>query len=113
MTTIAFFTAADGTITGFEAKGHTGYARSGEDIVCAAVSALTQSVLYGMREVIKAPVMFEQRNNGAMLTVMFRPEADAEAIEKGQILFETLKGSLQAIAGDYPRYVRIIFTERR
>ena len=103
----------NGTLCGFDISGHSGSAARGSDIVCAAVSALTQSVLYGMREVIKAPVMFEQRNNGAMLTVMFRPEADAEAIEKGQILFETLKGSLQAIAGDYPRYVRIIFTERR
>ena len=113
MTTVAFFTAQDGTITGFEARGHTGYAQAGEDIVCAAVSALTQSALYGLREVARVPVAFQQRDDGAMLTVMLSPEADDGAFEKARILFETLLGSLQAIAGDYPQNVQILFTERR
>ena len=113
MTTVAFSTASDGSILGFEARGHTGYASAGEDIVCAAVSALTQSTLYGLREVVQAPVMFEQRNGGAMLTVMFTPEADEDHVAKGQILLQTLAGSLKAIAADYPRNIRILFKERR
>ncbi len=112
MTTVAFYAAAAGTLTGFQAEGHSGYAQAGEDIVCAAVSALTQSVLYGLTEVVKAPVDYEQRNNGAMLSVQFRPEADEAAVREGQILLRTLQGSLQAIARDYPRNVRIS-TERR
>ena len=113
MTTVAFFADEEGRLLGFEARGHTGYAHAGEDIVCAAVSALTQSALYGLREVAKIPVMFEQEDDGATLIVMFRPEADAEDRAKGQILLRTLSGSLQAIAADYPRNVRIRFTERR
>ena len=31
----------DGQVTGFVCAGHAGYAEAGEDIVCAAVSALT------------------------------------------------------------------------
>ena len=112
MTTVAFFADEEGRLLGFEAKGHTGYAHAGEDIVCAAVSALTQSVLYGLTEVLNAPVEYQQRNNGAMLKVQFRPEAGPEAVEGGQVLLKTLLGSLQAIARDYPRNVRIS-TERR
>ena len=88
------------------------FRRREQDIVCAAVSALTQATLYGLTDVLHAPVTHEQRNNGAMLKVQYRPEAGREAIEGGQVLLKTLLGSLQAIARDYPRYVRIS-TERR
>ena len=111
-TAVTFFRRPDGALIGYRCQGHTGYAEAGEDIVCAAVSALTQSVLYGLTEVVQAPVDYEQRNNGAMLKVQFRPDAMKEEVEKGQVLLRTLLGSLQAIARDYPRNVRIS-TERR
>ena len=40
-------------LVGFEAKGHTGYADEGSDIVCSAVSALTQTAALGINEVLK------------------------------------------------------------
>lgn len=36
-----------------EVKGHTGFAEEGTDIVCAAVSVLTQAALMGLKEVAK------------------------------------------------------------
>ena len=33
--------SAEGTIVGFEIKGHANYAKRGEDIVCAGVSAVS------------------------------------------------------------------------
>ena len=56
---VTFFRRADGTLIGYRSQGHTGYAEAGQDIVCAAVSALTQSTLNGLRSVLKAPVMFD------------------------------------------------------
>ena len=44
MTTIEVFHRG-AMISGFSAKGHTGYAEEGEDIVCAAVSAMTMLVI--------------------------------------------------------------------
>ena len=41
-----------GSIIGFAAQGHSGYAESGSDIVCAAVSALTQTCELGLEEVL-------------------------------------------------------------
>jgi len=35
----------DGVYYGFEEKGHAGYAESGDDIVCSAVSAMTMLVI--------------------------------------------------------------------
>ena len=40
MIKISFFTNDDNEITGFDFSGHAGFAESGNDIVCAAVSAL-------------------------------------------------------------------------
>ncbi|MCI5759806.1 ribosomal-processing cysteine protease Prp [Bilifractor sp. LCP19S3_H10] len=40
MTKVTFYQNRNGRITGFEARDHSGYAEAGEDIVCAAVSAL-------------------------------------------------------------------------
>ena len=38
MTSVTFHTE-QGRITGFDAKGHSGYADAGEDILCASISA--------------------------------------------------------------------------
>ena len=44
MTTVTFY-KANGFYYGFEEKGHTGYAESGEDVVCAALSAMTMLII--------------------------------------------------------------------
>ena len=49
MTEITVFLKG-GKPIGFDAHGHTGYAECGEDIVCAAVSAITQTAAMGVSE---------------------------------------------------------------
>ena len=44
MTKIVFF-HTDGHFYGFEEQGHTGYAESGEDILCSALSAMTMLII--------------------------------------------------------------------
>ena len=110
---VTFFRRADGTLTGYRAQGHTGYAEAGSDIVCAAVSALTQSTLNGLRSVLKAPVMFEIDERSARLEAQLTPEATDEQVDQAQLLLVTLLEGLQAIERSYPRNVRIFFEERR
>ena len=111
--TVAFFRRPDGILTGYRAQGHTGYAPAGQDIVCAAVSALTQSTLNGLRSVLKAPVMFDIDDQGASLEAELTPEASKEQVEQAQLLLVTMLEGLQAIERSYPRNVRIFFEERR
>ena len=111
--TVAFFRKADGTLAGFRAEGHTGYAEAGSDIVCAAVSALTQSTLNGLRSVLAAPVVFDIDDQSATLEARLAPEATEAQIEQAQLLLRTLLEGLQAIQRSYPRNVRIIYEERR
>lgn len=44
MTKVTFF-RRDGVFYGFEETGHAGYADSGEDIICAALSSMTMLVV--------------------------------------------------------------------
>ena len=110
--TVSFFRRPDGALTGYRAQGHTGYAEAGEDIVCAAVSALTQTTLNGLQNVLKAPVMFEIDDEAALLEARLTPQATEAQVEAAQLLLETLLEGLRAIERSYPRNVRII-EERR
>ncbi|MBO7310065.1 MAG: ribosomal-processing cysteine protease Prp [Clostridia bacterium] len=44
MTKIVFFRSG-GSFYGFEEQGHSGYADAGEDVLCAAISAMTMLVI--------------------------------------------------------------------
>lgn len=110
---IAFFRRPDGALTGYRAEGHTGYAEAGSDIVCAAVSALTQTTLNGLKNVLKVPVMFEIDDEAAILEARLSPQASEEQVQAAQLLLQTLLEGLRAIERSYPRNVRIFFEERR
>ena len=44
MTTITFY-KTDGFYYGFEEQGHTGFAESGDDILCSALSSMTMLII--------------------------------------------------------------------
>ena len=44
MTTVLFYKAG-GYYYGFEEQGHTGYAESGDDILCSALSSMTMLII--------------------------------------------------------------------
>ena len=53
---------ANGKILSVEASGHTGYAESGEDIVCAALSAIIQTAALGLTEVAKIAATIDRND---------------------------------------------------
>lgn len=112
-TTVTFYKRSDGNLIGYQAKGHTGFAPSGADIVCAGVSALTQSTLNGLKNILKAPVMFDIDDRRAFLEAQLTPEATEEQIQQAQLLLLTLQEGIQAIHRSFPKNVRIFFEERR
>ena len=54
MIRVDFFTAKDGGLNGFQIKGHSGSAASGEDIVCAAVSSAAYLTANTITEILHA-----------------------------------------------------------
>lgn len=113
MTTVTVFQTPGGEYAGFEARGHTGYAHAGEDIVCAAVSALTQTTANGLKEILRAPVSVRIFGEDAALSVELLGGADSEQKKGAQLLLETLVAGLLSTEKAYPEFVRVIFKEWR
>ena len=112
-TTACFYRRSDGKLIGYTTTGHTGYAQSGSDIVCAAVSALTQTTANGIINILKAPSRFFVDDQDASLELLLNPEIDEETLNGAQLLFKTLVEGLESIQADHPKNVRVIFQERR
>ena len=112
MTTVTVFRRPDGSLSGFDCRGHSGYADAGEDIVCAAVSALTQGTLNGLLNVLKAPVDYRIDEKDGILTASLGDVPEGKRAG-AQLLLETLASALQMIEADYARFIRVIFKERR
>ena len=49
-------------IIGYNVFGHANFAPKGKDIVCSAVSSITQTALLGLKELLKKDIEFEQDN---------------------------------------------------
>lgn len=86
------------SIRGFAIKGHAEWADSGSDIVCAAVSSLSQTALLGLEYYAKDQVSY--RHESGHLTVQLKhPTAETDVILRTMVL------GLHEIARQYSSYV--------
>ena len=64
MITINIKRNVNNEIVSFTLNGHAGYDVQGKDIVCAAVSAVTNMALIGLGEKLKINLKFEKSDGG-------------------------------------------------
>ncbi|QUO37943.1 ribosomal-processing cysteine protease Prp [Dysosmobacter sp. Marseille-Q4140] len=81
-------------------EGHAGYAPEGQDIVCAAVSALALS-LHGWLAAHPEICLWASRDSGGSARFLFHRTPGSRAV------YEMLSAGLSSIAAEYPEYVRI------
>ena len=96
MTEITVF-LKDGKPIGFDAHGHTGYAECGEDIVCAAVSAL-----------VRYPAALEIKDGG--LYLMLEKTVKGSKLQQAELILGTMLLGLRSVEQDYSDYLKL--TER-
>ena len=106
MTTITVYTFDGGRLGGFEAAGHAGAKRiRGYDLVCCAVSALTQTGVNALCSVAGAEPRVEVRDG---YLSCFLPEGmDGQTQERAQIVLRTIMTGLTDIQKIYPSLIRI------
>ena len=92
------------TLTGIEARGHSGFAEKGNDIVCAAVSTLMQALIFGLSEVAKVNGADYHVNDRMPIMRVTWPESESMNIS---LLTKTISESLKIIARDNPGHVKI------
>ena len=106
MTTITVYTLDDGAMAGFEAGGHAGAKRvRGYDLVCCAVSALTQTGVNALCEV--SGIRPEVDVKDGYLKCILPTEMDEKTSERAQIVLRTIMTGLTDIQKIYPNLIRI------
>ncbi|EHS56082.1 ribosomal-processing cysteine protease Prp [Paenibacillus kribbensis] len=101
----------DGSIQGFSIKGHANYAKSGEDIVCAGVSAVTVGTVNSIGALTDVEMETEMENG--FLSAYFPPESHHVTNAQVQLLLESMVIMLTSIAESYGRYIQIENKQRR
>ncbi|MDD4685768.1 MAG: ribosomal-processing cysteine protease Prp [Clostridia bacterium] len=94
-------------IISIECKGHSGFARSGKDIVCSAVSSILGACLLGLKEVVKINVEHKQNDKIGYFLVKIQDGVSEQLMEKAQILLQTTILSLIEISQDYKDFVTV------
>ncbi|MFA6860447.1 MAG: ribosomal-processing cysteine protease Prp [Clostridia bacterium] len=96
-----------GNIVAFECKGHSGYAKNGEDIVCAAISAIVQTVEIGVIEVLNISAKVNKNENAGIMILQLPENISSSQLEKAQILFLTMKLALENLLGAYSKFFKM------
>jgi uncharacterized protein YsxB (DUF464 family) len=90
---------------GFFVCGHAGYRPRGQDIVCAAVSALAQAAVMGLEEFLS--IMPEVDIGEGRLKCLLPENLSPADGDKAEIILGTLELGLKAIAESYGRFVQV------
>lgn len=105
MIIVQVFRNDDGSIDRFSIKGHANFAKRGEDIVCAGVSAVTVGTVNSI-ETLTGVEMDAKMKNGFLSASLPVLEKD-ETWSQVQLLLESMVLMLTDIAESYGKYIQI------
>lgn len=86
---------------GFKLIGHANYAPIGQDIVCAGVSTLVQTLIQAIEEMTEDKIEYSMQSGLVEIK-------HGILSERAQVLFESFFVGMKLIAGTYPTCVRIV-----
>ena len=105
MTTVTLY-EKEGKVVSFKVEGHAGAAQSGKDIVCAAISALTQTAILGLIQVAGIKVSYHRDDYKGRLWAELPEELTPEQRRDADIILGTMADGLKDIATGYPKYIK-------
>ena len=85
---------------GIEISGHANYAEAGKDIVCAGVTALTQTLIMSMEDLTRDEIEYGILTG--KVDIHYR-----NLSEEGKLLVDSFFIGVCAIADEFPDYVRM------
>lgn len=106
MITVKILYSADNRVKEFKVTGHADFSEYGSDIVCSAVSVLTQTSLLGLVEVVKLDL--EYCINEGLLSFSMPQIEDIDKKLKAHAILDTMVMGLKNIEKNYSPYIRLI-----
>ena len=107
MTTVTFFTEGS-RITGFEVKGHSGYAPEVEDIVCAAVTSAVRLAECAVNDVLGLEAAVKVREKDASLSLKLPASLGQTNESTCQTLLAALMVHFVQLAEEYPENISVM-----
>ncbi|MEA5016182.1 MAG: ribosomal-processing cysteine protease Prp [Candidatus Limiplasma sp.] len=89
-------------------SGHAGYAKRGEDIVCAAASVLITTCANALETVAGVKPRVEREARSAMIRVELPGDLDQNAHHDAQVILKTALQGFEDLSSEYPNYFTII-----
>ena len=90
----------DGKITQFTVDGHSGYAESGSDIVCASVSSAVWLAINGIEKQNLAQLSYEERDGFVKCII------SEQRLEGADILLNSLVMFITELSAQYSDYLK-------
>lgn len=110
MITAKIYKDKDGYIRRYSLSGHANYDKYGSDIVCAGVSALSQTTLISLVEVCEIAedsIVYSIDDKTGFLDVRLPKDIEAFKLENSQILLKSLVVGIDSIIENYPDYINL------
>jgi len=106
----------EGALVGFKIKGHAGYGQAGQDLVCAGVSTLVQSVEEALERFLSAPPQVStgpgegtrsREREDFCVSVRLPEHLDSNDWRTAEIVLGILEIGLQMCASEYGKYIAL------
>lgn len=94
-----------GDIAAFRVEGHAGYEEAGKDIVCAGVSAITQTVLKGLLAYLDRKPVY--RVEQGILACSLPDDMSDEDAARARLLLNTMELGLKDLEFVYSDFIKI------
>lgn len=108
MIKISFYHDTKKRIKQILVTGHAGYADSGYDIVCAAVSSQVISVENSLVQLLNIEVQTEvNETEGGYLKVTLPSDLSNSVTHDAQLLLQHLHFAFEVLADSYPEFIHI------
>ena len=117
MTKVVFFRSGD-SFWGFEEQGHTGFAESGEDILCAAISSMTMLVINAIEVAYASDVDYhidEETTNVRVTSRGALPDYETDEKKRYAVsgLFMAYYYQLNDLVEEYYDYLEVEVIEKK
>ena len=116
MTTITFY-KSNGIYYGFEEQGHTGYGESGDDVLCAALSAMTMLLINSINVVFAGELDYTVDEGATEIMVQSKsalPEFEEDERKRYAVsgLFMSYYIQLNDLMEEYYKYLQVEVIDR-
>lgn len=88
-------------------SGHTDYDVTGEDVLCAALSSITQTALLGLLSVCAINVKFDRDEKRGFLGFRLPENLSENQIHDAEIILRTMLAGIADLAEGYSDFIKL------